>query len=99
MDGADLVRRAWTIRQGTRTQRTAGKIHRDSERGFIRTELAAYNDLIVAGNFVTAKVKGLLYLEDKDYISLMKCSSSGLPVAPVREDLHIVGKQCYNILV
>lgn len=60
--------RAWTIKEGTRAQRAAGKIHSDIERGFIRAETVAYNDLMAAGSFAGAKEKGLVRLEGKDYI-------------------------------
>ena len=60
--------RAWTIPQGTRAQTAAGTIHSDIERGFIRAEIVSYNDLISAGSYATAREKGLLRLEGKDYI-------------------------------
>jgi GTP-binding protein YchF len=60
--------RAWTIPQGTRAQTAAGTIHSDIERGFIRAEIVSYNDLTSAGSYATAREKGLLRLEGKDYI-------------------------------
>jgi GTP-binding protein YchF len=60
--------RAWTIPQGTRAQTAAGTIHSDIERGFIRAEIVSYNELIAAGSYATAREKGLLRLEGKDYI-------------------------------
>ena len=60
--------RAWTIPQGTRAQTAAGTIHSDIERGFIRAEIVSYNELIEAGSYATAREKGLLRLEGKDYI-------------------------------
>jgi ribosome-binding ATPase len=60
--------RAWTIPQGTRAQSAAGTIHSDIERGFIRAEIVSYDDLISAGSYATAREKGLLRLEGKDYI-------------------------------
>ena len=60
--------RAWTIPQGTRAQTAAGTIHSDIERGFIRAEIVSYNDLMSAGSYATAREKGLLRLEGKDYI-------------------------------
>jgi GTP-binding protein YchF len=60
--------RAWTIPQGTRAQTAAGTIHSDIERGFIRAEVITYEDLIAAGSYATARDKGLLRLEGKDYI-------------------------------
>jgi len=60
--------RAWTIPQGTRAQTAAGTIHSDIERGFIRAEIVSYNELITSGSYATAREKGLLRLEGKDYI-------------------------------
>lgn len=60
--------RAWTIRRGTKAQQAAGKIHSDIERGFIRAEIVAYNDLMACGSFHAAKEKGLVRLEGKEYI-------------------------------
>ncbi len=60
--------RAWTIKQGTPAPQAAGKIHSDIERGFIRAEVISYEDLMACGNMVTAKEKGLVRIEGKDYI-------------------------------
>ena len=60
--------RAWTIPQGTRAQTAAGTIHSDIERGFIRAEVVSYESLLQAGSYATARDKGLLRLEGKDYI-------------------------------
>jgi len=60
--------RAWTIPQGTRAQTAAGTIHSDIERGFIRAEIVSYGELMSAGSYATAREKGLLRLEGKDYI-------------------------------
>ena len=60
--------RAWTIKVGTKAPQAAGKIHSDIERGFIRAEVVAYNDLVECGSEAKAKEKGLYRLEGKDYI-------------------------------
>ncbi|HEU4834861.1 MAG TPA: redox-regulated ATPase YchF [Pyrinomonadaceae bacterium] len=60
--------RAWTIPQGTRAQTAAGTIHSDIERGFIRAEIVSYEELMAAGSYASAREKGLLRLEGKDYI-------------------------------
>jgi GTP-binding protein YchF len=60
--------RAWTIPQGTRAQTAAGTIHSDIERGFIRAEIVSYDELMSAGSYATAREKGLLRLDGKDYI-------------------------------
>ena len=60
--------RAWPIRRGTSAQRAAGRVHSDIERGFIRAELVAYDDLIAAGGYKEARDQGKLRLEGKTYI-------------------------------
>lgn len=60
--------RAWTIRKGTKAPQAAGKIHTDFERGFIRAEVIAFNDLKACGTLAAAKAKGLVRSEGKDYI-------------------------------
>ncbi len=60
--------RAWTIRKGTKAPQAAGKIHSDFERGFIRAEVVAYDDLIACGSMNAAKEKGLIRSEGKDYV-------------------------------
>lgn len=61
--------RAWTIKRGTKAPAAAGKIHSDFEKGFIRAETIAYDKLIqCGGNLATAKEKGLIRSEGKDYV-------------------------------
>jgi GTP-binding protein YchF len=60
--------RAWTIRKGTRAQQAAGAIHSDIERGFIRAEVVAYDDLVAAGSIAACRERGTLRLEGKDYV-------------------------------
>ena len=60
--------RAWTIKKGTKAPKAAGKIHSDIERGFIKAEIVSYDDLIREGSMVSAKEKGLVRQEGKDYI-------------------------------
>jgi len=60
--------RAWTIRRETKAQQAAGKIHSDLERGFIRAEVVAYNDLMEAGSYTAAKERGQVRIEGKEYI-------------------------------
>ncbi|RJQ48726.1 MAG: redox-regulated ATPase YchF [Nitrospiraceae bacterium] len=65
--GKDEVR-AWTIKIGTSAQQSAGKIHSDIERGFIRAEVVSYDDFIASdGDMSTVKQKGLARLEGKTY--------------------------------
>ncbi len=60
--------RAWTITQGTKAPQAAGKIHSDFERGFIRAEVVAYDDLMRSGSYNAAKEAGLVRSEGKEYV-------------------------------
>lgn len=60
--------RAWTIKRGTKAPQAAGKIHTDFERGFIRAEVVAFEDLVASQTMAAAKEKGLVRLEGKDYV-------------------------------
>lgn len=61
--------RAWTIKRGTLAPQAAGKIHSDMERGFIRAETISFDDLVAhGGNMASAKEKGLVRIEGKEYI-------------------------------
>ena len=60
--------RAWTIKKGTKAPQAAGKIHSDFERGFIRAEIVAFDDLKACGSMAAAKEKGLVRSEGKDYV-------------------------------
>lgn len=60
--------RAWTITKGMTAPQAAGKIHSDFERGFIRAEIVSYDDLIACGSMASAKEKGLIRSEGKDYV-------------------------------
>ena len=60
--------RAWTIKNGTKAPQAAGKIHSDFERGFIRAEVVAYDDLMACGSYNAAKEKGLVRSEGKEYV-------------------------------
>jgi GTP-binding protein YchF len=60
--------RAWTIKSGMKAPQAAGTIHTDFERGFIRAETVAYNDLVATGSMNAAKEKGLVRSEGKEYV-------------------------------
>ena len=60
--------RAWTIVKGTKAPKAAGKIHSDIERGFIRAEIIAFDDLKTVGSMTTAREKGLIRSEGKEYV-------------------------------
>ncbi len=60
--------RAWTIKKGTKAPQAAGKIHTDFERGFIRAEVIAFDDLMACGTMAAAKEKGLVRSEGKEYV-------------------------------
>ena len=60
--------RAWTIKRGTKAPQAAGKIHTDFERGFIRAEVIAFEDLKSFGTMANAKAQGKVRSEGKEYI-------------------------------
>jgi ribosome-binding ATPase YchF (GTP1/OBG family) len=64
--GEDEVR-AWTVQRGASAVEAAGAIHTDLQRGFVRAEVVAYEDLISLGGMTEAKAKGKLRLEGKEY--------------------------------
>jgi hypothetical protein len=59
--------RAWTVPAGATAPQAAGAIHTDFERGFIRAEVASYDDFVAHGGELGAKEAGKLRLEGKDY--------------------------------
>jgi ribosome-binding ATPase len=65
--GPDEVR-AWTILQNTPAVEAAGAIHSDIQRGFIRAEIVAFDDLVAAGSMAEAKKRGTVRMEGKTYI-------------------------------
>lgn len=65
--GSDEAR-AWTVRRGATAPEAAGEIHTDLQKGFIRAEVVAYDDLMALGSMTEARNKGKLRLEGKDYV-------------------------------
>lgn len=60
--------RAWTIKAGTKAPEAAGVIHTDFERGFIRAEVIEWDKLVKIGSWSSAREKGLIRTEGKEYI-------------------------------
>ena len=60
--------RAWTIHAGDTAPKAAGVIHSDFERGFIKAETVAYDDLVKCGSIAAAREKGLYRMEGKEYV-------------------------------
>jgi len=60
--------RAWTVARGTKAPKAAGKIHTDFEKGFICAEVIDFDTLMESGSFNSAKEKGLVRHEGKEYI-------------------------------
>jgi hypothetical protein len=60
--------RAWTVQRGATAPEAAGEIHTDLQKGFIRAEVVAYEDLIAFGGMNEAKAHGRLRVEGKEYI-------------------------------
>ncbi|MDD5747832.1 MAG: redox-regulated ATPase YchF [Actinomycetota bacterium] len=59
--------KAWSIPAGSPAGVAAGRIHTDFERGFVKAEVVHYNDFLECGSFATAKEKGILLVEGRDY--------------------------------
>jgi ribosome-binding ATPase len=60
--------RAWEVHRGATAPEAAGRIHSDLQRGFIRAEVIAYDDLVAAGGWDAARSKGLLRTESRSYV-------------------------------
>ncbi|MEL0039760.1 MAG: redox-regulated ATPase YchF [Ilumatobacter sp.] len=60
--------RAWTFYEGSTAPVCAGRIHSDFQRGFIRAEVIAWDELLELGSWQAAKEAGRLRVEGKDYI-------------------------------
>ena len=60
--------RAWTIRRGWKAPQAAGVIHTDFEKGFIKAEVTAFDDLVNAGSLAEARAQGKARIEGKDYV-------------------------------
>jgi GTP-binding protein YchF len=65
--GEDEVR-AWTVHRGSTALQAAGAIHSDLQKGFIRAEVIAWDDLVDLGSLPEGRAKGKLRLEGKDYL-------------------------------
>lgn len=64
----EIETRAWTISKGTTAAEAAGKIHTDIQKGFIRAEVVAYDDMVRYHGRLGAKEAGKLRAEGRDYI-------------------------------
>ena len=60
--------RAWEVRRGAKAPEAAGAIHTDLERGFIRADVIAYDELVAAGSMEAAKAAGKIRVEGKEYL-------------------------------
>ena len=64
----DKESRAWTFYDGSTAPQTAGRIHTDFQRGFIRAEVIRWDELLDIGSWTKAKEVGKIRLEGKDYL-------------------------------
>jgi hypothetical protein len=64
--GEDEVK-AWTVPRDLPAVEAAGAVHSDIQRGFIRAEVVAYEDLHRCGDYAAARKQGLVRLEGKTY--------------------------------
>lgn len=60
--------RAWTVERGAKAPEAAGEIHSDFQRGFIRAEVIAWDELVDAGSIAASRARGKLRLEGKEYV-------------------------------
>ncbi len=60
--------RAWLIKEGTRVQKAAGRVHTDFEKGFIKAEVMGWKDLLECGSETACRQKGLVRIEGRDYV-------------------------------
>ncbi|MCD8206060.1 MAG: redox-regulated ATPase YchF [Clostridia bacterium] len=60
--------RAWTIKEGTKAPKAAGKIHTDFEKGFIRAEVCDFDTYMECGGYNGARERGKIRSEGKDYV-------------------------------
>jgi ribosome-binding ATPase len=65
--GEDKEARAWALRRGSTAWEAAGRIHTDIQRGFVRAEVVAWDELVDAGGYAGARERGTLRLEGRDY--------------------------------
>ena len=68
LTAAEKEARAWTIERGTKAPQAAGTVHSDMERGFIRAEIASYDDLARLRSLAAVREAGLLRSEGRDYV-------------------------------
>jgi ribosome-binding ATPase len=66
--GEDKPAQSWHIRRGDSAWRAAGQIHSDIQRGFVRAEVIAWDELVDAGGYAGARDRGTLRTEGRDYI-------------------------------
>lgn len=64
----EIEARAWTVKKGATAPQAAGVIHTDFEKGFIKAEVASYEDFVAFNGWAGVKEKGKMRLEGKDYI-------------------------------
>jgi len=68
LTGGEEEVHSWPIRRGTNAHNAAGEIHSDIQRGFIKAEVAGYDDLDKLGSWSKARDVGKLHLHGKDYV-------------------------------
>jgi ribosome-binding ATPase len=66
--GENVEVRAWAVRSGAKAPQAAGKIHTDMEKGFVKADVIAWDELINAGSFAAAREAGKLRSEGREYV-------------------------------
>ncbi|MBI4836385.1 MAG: redox-regulated ATPase YchF [Candidatus Abawacabacteria bacterium] len=64
----EIEARAWTVKKGATAPQAAGVIHTDFEKGFIKAEVANYEDFVICNGWSGVREKGKLRLEGKEYV-------------------------------
>ncbi|HVL31917.1 MAG TPA: redox-regulated ATPase YchF [Solirubrobacteraceae bacterium] len=65
--GEDKPAQSWHLRRGLTAWHAAGEVHSDIQRGFVRAEVVAWDELVAAGGYAGARERGTLRLEGRDY--------------------------------
>jgi ribosome-binding ATPase YchF (GTP1/OBG family) len=66
--GEDKPAQSWHLRRGLSVWHAAGMIHSDIQRGFVRAEVIAWDQLVESGGYARARERGTLRLEGRDYV-------------------------------
>jgi GTP-binding protein YchF len=66
--GEATIAQSWHLRRGLTAWHAAGEIHTDIQKGFVRAEVIGWRELVDAGGYASARERGTLRLEGRDYV-------------------------------